>query len=628
MTFRKTRPTPKALTTIAVVLCILVTVLLQKPNTFVSQKLTHLRTWHPLALTRDLVADDAEPAADREQSHARGHESSDLGPQRQPSIHDDEFDWEEEGESDDAITGNDSSEEHEVERASEEDLLREIAQEQSATPENENKVQKGQREKRGPLVELPPRLGPSLAHLKRSPENPLTAPLEWGRPMMLSALAIPRGEKLVLSMFETGVNLIGFERTFTVVGCLVGNKTYPTSPNILKDGRSPYYCQIDSDVPEGSAITLLITRDEKLEQALAEPYVIGQFTFEVGEEDLMHLDGDVKIGKGLRQLSGGYEIVGIKSNITWHEGLREREFAPEKKRYELCLMTAMRQYPFLMQQWFDYYRQMGVDQIYVYDNVATEDLSKFDSDFVQTGFWPYGRSQFQSFNHFLQLSRNRCKYVGFLDADEYIFVGDSEPGALKRYIKKWTSKGYSQIVFPFILMAGVGQIERPEGLLPNLYVRRDLRQTKFHVGKSIISTDYEYARHLIHFVVGGKKIYANRTFELNPTSLDHNAMLMHYTRRSWEEMIMKVNTGGASVVTNARPPKNFTMQSVPAYYKSNRTTVEFLTFRDHWRTIMAREKPKDVSLVWQDESRECKQRFCIACTKKKLVGKAECKFGG
>lgn len=464
-----------------------------------------------------------------------------------------------------------------------------------------------------PHTQAPPRLARLAAHHPR----PRTLPddrAEWKRPKVLTAHAIRTNDKrtLDLAIFTTGTDTQVYGRKFHVIACMVGNLVYtPTStyPEVT-------ICEVEPPTT-GDAITILLRLDDQLRLAMNESFESFHQVFEM-------LPGDVTPLENVT-VPGESAVAAIASQLRWNDDLIDivDETLP---RHELCLMHAMKQYPYLLDGFVEYYRRMGVDQIFIYDQFSHVDIAaqmaKFN--FVQVVFWPFTRSQEQSFTHFMRASRSRCKYVAYFDADEYIMVGDDRShdheagiygrGLLRRYVQhRMRTNSYQQIVTHFLRFLNNGYVRRPSGALPELYTRREKDQ-KVKIGKAIIDTDYDFVFHKVHLVEGrGTSTYWNMTMELDPKSLAHNAMLMHYTDRSWEENVLKLEHGGPTAKMKDSKPKKLDMNIPSKDYMDKRRTVSFDGFVKRYRNVMKIPLPIHEMLVWREGQAWCRKEWCPSC---------------
>ena len=370
-------------------------------------------------------------------------------------------------------------------------------------------------------------------------------------------------------------------------------------------------CDVDRSVLfENAPLTVLLNYTDELKTAMKEPQKGAYLMFEMQP-------GDVTVLPKRQRESFPQDLAEIKTIVNWKSTFLD---FPNGEKYEFCAMTAMRQYPFLLKDWMSYYRRRGVDYFYIYENNAKVPLrNHVDTRFAEVVHWPWSRSQMQSSNHFLMAAKNRCKFVAFFDGDEFAMVGNGNEGALKRYVKHKTKKGYKQIAFHFLNMVNNGYVRRPQGSLPDLHTRREKDQ-KIKIGKVVVNMDTPWFRHVIHMVHGERhRKFWNTTLELNPLSLDHNAMLVHYTKRSWEDYCAKYATGGASVMTLIRPKKILDVNNPDPKYM-NEEYEEFFNFRKRWNQIIKRKDHGRIVLIGEDQDKlECVKHYCPGCLFNKIT---------
>ncbi|CAN8070846.1 unnamed protein product [Agarophyton chilense] len=421
---------------------------------------------------------------------------------------------------------------------------------------------------------LPPRLSPLLSHT-----TPIYPPLlnDWKRPLTISLHARLNGSFVRLSLFTSGVHTDTYGRSFSSVGCMIGTvvvSAIETRPELT-------VCLVPrSYLTYNAPLTVVLQYNQPLRDAMNETQQIKGENFTIYPQDVRVLPKEAA-----PYLNVPGSLAAVRTAVRWQNHMMD---VPSKSRYQLCMMTAMRQYPFLLKDWMDYYRRMGVDYFYIYENSASTPLrDHIDTNYAEVVHWPWSRSQMQSNNHFLLAARNRCKFVAFFDADEYVMIGDRQRNALKRYVLSRRNEGWSQVVFHFLMMVNNGYVKRPKGSLPDLYTLREKGQ-RIRQGKAVIYTDCEWTWHRIHMVEGrGCKTYWNTTLELNPQSLQHNSMLVHYSKRSWEDFVAKNAVGGASVMTTGRPKKVLKVDEPDKMYMAIEGQ-KFVRFKKVWKRVMKR----------------------------------------
>ncbi|MBR1421272.1 MAG: glycosyltransferase family 2 protein [Selenomonadaceae bacterium] len=84
-----------------------------------------------------------------------------------------------------------------------------------------------------------------------------------------------------------------------------------------------------------------------------------------------------------------------------------------------------------IEEWLDYHYRIGVDKFYIYDNNSEDrsDLQKILEPWISEGIVDYqifdgASAQLQAYCDAIKNHQFDCKYMGFFDLDEFVFVKD------------------------------------------------------------------------------------------------------------------------------------------------------------------------------------------------------------
>lgn len=127
-----------------------------------------------------------------------------------------------------------------------------------------------------------------------------------------------------------------------------------------------------------------------------------------------------------------YFFIKVYENI-YGFGKTYRIMEEEKKKnfmYELAVVTCSKDESLYLLEWIEFYRLMGVDHIYFYDNGSTDDTKALLKPYVDMDYVTYtyidGRGkQLEAYNDALVLGKEKCRWMAFIDMDEYIVPIDS-----------------------------------------------------------------------------------------------------------------------------------------------------------------------------------------------------------
>ena len=94
--------------------------------------------------------------------------------------------------------------------------------------------------------------------------------------------------------------------------------------------------------------------------------------------------------------------------------------------YDLAVVAIMKNEEPYVKEWLDYHLLAGVDHFYIYDNDSTPEFKKIlqpyiDSNIVTYIHYPGSARQYEAYNDAIKKFRYFCRYITFIDADEFIF---------------------------------------------------------------------------------------------------------------------------------------------------------------------------------------------------------------
>ena len=93
--------------------------------------------------------------------------------------------------------------------------------------------------------------------------------------------------------------------------------------------------------------------------------------------------------------------------------------------YDLAVVAIMKDEEHYVKEWLDYHLLAGVNHFYIYDNESTAEFKKILQPYIDAGlvtykFYPGKARQYTAYNHAFKNFRYQCRYMAFIDADEFI----------------------------------------------------------------------------------------------------------------------------------------------------------------------------------------------------------------
>ena len=94
--------------------------------------------------------------------------------------------------------------------------------------------------------------------------------------------------------------------------------------------------------------------------------------------------------------------------------------------YELAVVAIMKNEGPYIKEWLDYHLLAGVNHFYVYDNESPDNQKEILQPYIDAGivtyiFYPGKARQYEAYNDAVLNFRFFCRYMAFIDADEFIF---------------------------------------------------------------------------------------------------------------------------------------------------------------------------------------------------------------
>lgn len=94
--------------------------------------------------------------------------------------------------------------------------------------------------------------------------------------------------------------------------------------------------------------------------------------------------------------------------------------------YDLAVVAILKNEGSYLKEWLDYHLLAGVDHFYLYDNDSSDNYNEIIAPYVEAGLvttkiFPGSSMQFAAYDDAVLNYRFHCRYMAFIDLDEFIF---------------------------------------------------------------------------------------------------------------------------------------------------------------------------------------------------------------
>jgi hypothetical protein len=128
--------------------------------------------------------------------------------------------------------------------------------------------------------------------------------------------------------------------------------------------------------------------------------------------------------------------------------------------------------PFL-REWIEFHRLVGFERFFLYDNNSTDSHREVLAPYVEDGIaevaeWPQFPAQGKAYRHCLQTHWGECRWIAFLDVDEFLFspTGRPVPEVLREF------EEFPGVVVNRATFGTSGHQAPVQGLITESYTRR------------------------------------------------------------------------------------------------------------------------------------------------------------
>ena len=100
--------------------------------------------------------------------------------------------------------------------------------------------------------------------------------------------------------------------------------------------------------------------------------------------------------------------------------------------YDLAVVAIFKDEGRYLKEWLDYHLLAGVEHFYLYNNDSTDDYAEVLAPYVEKNLvtltdWPGKLMMYPAYNDAINKHRFECRYMAFIDLDEFIFPKSNRP---------------------------------------------------------------------------------------------------------------------------------------------------------------------------------------------------------
>lgn len=128
--------------------------------------------------------------------------------------------------------------------------------------------------------------------------------------------------------------------------------------------------------------------------------------------------------------------------------VRYKLFRESTYKYKLSLVLIIRDEAEYIKEWIEYHRLAGAEHFYIYDDESSDGLCDRIKDYIEKGIVTYipwsNADQRGAYKHAVQNFKWDSKYMGFIDADEFIVSIEQKmlPDVIEEIVDKYEKNPY------------------------------------------------------------------------------------------------------------------------------------------------------------------------------------------
>ncbi len=242
--------------------------------------------------------------------------------------------------------------------------------------------------------------------------------------------------------------------------------------------------------------------------------------------------------------------------------------------YDLAVVAILKNEGHYLKEWLDYHLLAGVDHFYLYDNDSTDNYNEIiapyvKADLVTSKYFPGESMQFAAYDDAVLNYRFHCRYMAFIDLDEFIFpknTTDAITATLDEILKNFPEASGLVVNWQMFGSNGEDKADYSRGVLER-FIRRAPKDWVVPIPKRDIPGGNAQVktiadpRRIYFFTSAHFPIYYEGNYSVNeiggvvpsycnePVTAE-KIVINHYNVKSREEFFAKLNKGRADKAKN------------------------------------------------------------------------------
>lgn len=238
----------------------------------------------------------------------------------------------------------------------------------------------------------------------------------------------------------------------------------------------------------------------------------------------------------------------------------------EPKDY-LCVCAIAKDEGPYFAEWLDYHISKGVDRFYIYDNGSTDSTRQvlqpyIDKGIVEYTYFPGYRKQIAAYDHCIEKHRFDCKYLAFIDLDE--FIVPMKDSTIPEFLARFNN--FAAVEINWLVYGSSGARTKLPGGVMQRFTRHSLpdhplnRKVKSIVNprRVYVMTGCHEASRMRGFTSADANAQPLRRNFHDRQPLHNVIRINHYAVRSYQEFMEKQARGRASGRKHFVPDAYFT----------------------------------------------------------------------